>query len=94
MNTCHNNPEKSSTTKINKHRPSGYLLFTHCSFDTTKNRLNYCRGKNCMKSVCLDLKENAAKIIDYEKKQMIPFTKKEEKKHNKQEVCYICKKKF
>ena len=23
-NTCHNNPEKSSTTKINKHTPSGY----------------------------------------------------------------------
>ena len=21
MNTCHNNPEKSSTTKINKHAP-------------------------------------------------------------------------
>ena len=29
-NTCHNNPEKSSTTKINKHTPSGYSLFTHC----------------------------------------------------------------
>ena len=24
MNTCHNNPEKSSTTKTNKHTPSGY----------------------------------------------------------------------
>ena len=36
MNTCHNNPEKSSTTKINKHKPSGYSLFTQCSFDTTK----------------------------------------------------------
>ena len=35
MSTCHNNPEKSLTTKINKHIPSGYLLFTHCSFDTT-----------------------------------------------------------
>ena len=29
-NTCHNNPEKSSTTKISKHTPSGYSLFTHC----------------------------------------------------------------
>ena len=25
---------------------------------------------------------------------MIPLPKKEEKKHNKQEVCYICKKGF
>ena len=31
--TCYNNPEKSSTAKINKHTPSGYSLFTHCSFD-------------------------------------------------------------
>ena len=39
MNTCHNNSEKSSTTKVNKHTPSGYSLFTHCSFDTAKNNL-------------------------------------------------------
>ena len=92
MNTCHNNPEKSSTTKINKHTPSGYSLFTHCSFDKTKNKLDYYRGKNYMKNFCLDLKEHATKIINYEKKEMIPLTKKEEKKHNKQEVCHICKK--
>ena len=30
MSTCHNNPEKWSTTKKNKHRPSGYSLITHC----------------------------------------------------------------
>ena len=24
INACHDNPEKSSTTKINKHTPSGY----------------------------------------------------------------------
>ena len=45
MNTCDNNPEKSSTTKINKHIPSGYSLFTHCSFDTSKIKLDYYRGK-------------------------------------------------
>ena len=30
MSICHNNPEKSSTTKVNKYTPSGYSLFTHC----------------------------------------------------------------
>ena len=50
MHTCHNNPEKSSKTKINKHTPSGYLLLTHCSFDTTKNKLDYYRGENCVKN--------------------------------------------
>ena len=52
INTCHNNPKKSPTTKINKHTPSGYSLFTHCSFDTAKDRLDYYRGKNCMKNFC------------------------------------------
>ena len=48
MSTCHNNPKKLSTTKINKHTQSGYSLFIHCSFDTTKNKLDYFRGKNCI----------------------------------------------
>ena len=69
MNTCYNNPEKSITTKINEHTASGYSLFTHCSFDTTKNRLDYYRGKNCMKNFCLDVREHATKIINYEKKR-------------------------
>ena len=64
MKTCYNNPEKASTTKI-----SGYSLFTHCSFDTTKNKLDYYRCKNCMKNFCLDSKEHATKVINYEKKR-------------------------
>ena len=44
MTTCNNNPEKSSTTKTNKHIPSGCSLFIHCSFDVTKNKLDCYRG--------------------------------------------------
>ena len=94
ISTCYNDFEESSTTEINKHKPSGYSLFTHCSFDKTKNKLDCYRGDNCMKKFCKDLREHATKIINYEKKKMIPLTKKEEKNHNKQKVCYICKKKF
>ena len=94
MNTCHNNPEKSSTTELNKHTASGYSLFTHCSFDVTKNKLDYYRGKNCMKNFCLDLRQQATKIINYETKEMIPLTKEEKKIYRKQKKCYICKKIF
>ena len=94
MSTCYNNPEKSLTTKINKNTPSGYSLFTHCLFDKTKNKLDYYRGEDCMKKFCKDLREHATKIINYEKKDMIPLTKKEEKNHNNQKVCHICKKEF
>ena len=94
ISTCYNNPEESSTAEINKHTPSGYSLFTHCSFDKTKNKLRYYRSEDCMKKFCLDLREHATKIINYEKKKMIPLTKKEEENHNKQNVCYIYKKEF
>ena len=50
---------------------SGYLLFTHCSIDTTKNKFGYYRGKNHMKNFCKNLKEHAAKVIKYEKKKKI-----------------------
>ena len=72
---------------MNKHTPSGYSLFTHWSFDTTKNKLDYYRGKNCMKNFCLDLREHATKLINYEKKKMIPLTKKEKNRHIGQKVC-------
>ena len=83
ISTCYNNLVESSTTEINKHTPSGYSLFTHCSFDKTKNKLDYYRGEDCMKKFCLNLREHSSKIINYEKKKMIPLTKKEEKHHNK-----------
>ena len=54
MSTCHNNPKKSSTTKISKHTPSGYSSFTHCTFDTTKCKFDYYRDKNNMKNFCKD----------------------------------------
>ena len=75
-NTCQNNPEESSTTKINKHTPSSYSFFTYCSFDTTKNSIKCYRGKNCMKHLCNDLKEHATKIISYKKEANYTINKK------------------
>ena len=86
MSTCQNNPNKLSTTKINKHTPSGYSIFTHCSFDESKNKINYYRGD--------DLREHSTKIINYEKKKMILLTMEEKVHYNKQKICYICKKEF
>ena len=70
MSTCQNNPNESSTTEIHKHTPSSYSLFTRFSFDKTKNKLDYYRGKDCMKKFCKDLREHATKIINYERKKL------------------------
>ena len=88
------NTEKLSTTKINKHTASGCSLYTHCSFDVTKNKLNYYRGRGNMKNFCKDLKEHAIKIISYEKKEMIPLTIGECKSYHEKNICYICRKEF
>ena len=71
ISICHNNPEKSSPTKINKHTRSGYSLFTHCSFDTTKNSEYDCyRGEDCMEKFCKTLKKTCRKNNWLGKKQM------------------------
>ena len=92
MSTCQNH--KSSTTKINKHTPSGYSIFTNCSFDESKNKISYYRGDDCMKKFCKDLREHSKKIINYEKKKVISLTTEEKVHYNEQKVCYICKKEF
>ena len=45
-----------------------------------------------MTKFCKDLREHATKITNYEKKDIILLTKKEEENYNNQNVCYICKK--
>ena len=79
IDTCESDPNKSYTTKINKHIPSGYSIFTHCSFDESKNKLNYYRGDDCMEKFCKDLREHSTKIINYEKKKIILLTPEEKK---------------
>ena len=69
MSTCYNNSERSPVAKINQHTPSGYSLFTHCSFDAKKNQLDCYRGKYCMERFCKDSRKDAAKIINHKKRK-------------------------
>ena len=94
INTCQNNTEKSYTEKKAMHRPSGYSLVTCCSFDKSKNERSYYRGKDSMKIFCDGLKDQAMKIINYEKKEMIPLTDKEKETHENQKIFYICEQEF
>ena len=78
------------------HQVIQYLLILYyCSFDESKNKLNYYRKDDCMNRFCKDLREHVTKIINYEKKKMmIPLTTEEKIYHNKRNICYICKKEF
>ena len=47
-----------------------------------------------MKIFCKDLKDQAMKITNYEKKEMIPLTDKEKETHENQTICYISEQEF
>ena len=74
-NSCQNDPKKYSTEKKAEHKPSGYSWITCCSFNESKNEWGYYRGKDCMEMFCKDLRDQAMKIINCEKKETIPLTK-------------------
>ena len=71
-------------------------MFTKCSFDKAENKLDYYRGRDCIEKLYKKLKKHAMKIINYEKKRNHRIYRIHEKIkfYNKQEVWYICKKKF
>ena len=84
--------EHNKILKYNQGEKSKKVPFIiYADLECLLEKMNTCH-KNCMKNFYLDLREHATKIINYEKKEMIPLTKKEEKKHKKQKVCYICQK--
>ena len=91
-NNNNNNLEESYTQKKAKHEPSGWAMFTRCSFDKKENELNYYRGKDCIEKLCKKLKECAMKIIDYKEKEMIPLTEKKIS-HTKSKINVIYAKK-
>ena len=88
-----NNLEKSYTKKKARHEPSGWAMLLRCSFDEEENKLDYCRGRDCIEKLCKKLKERAMKIINYEEKR-ITLTNEENKSYEEQEACYICNEKF
>ena len=47
-----------------------------------------------MRKFCVSLREDAKSIIDFEKKKMLPLTRKKLKSHEDAKVCYICRIRF
>ena len=91
---CQNNPNESYLERKAIYEPCGYSLSLVSLFDSKQNKRSFYRGKDCIKRFCSDLKELGTKIINYEQKEMIPLTDKENKFYEEKEKCYICQKKF
>ena len=70
-----NNPGNSSTTKVGEHIPCGYSMAATCGFDHIEDKHTLYRGKD---------------IIDFEKKKILPLTRKELKWFIDADLYYIC----
>ena len=86
LQSSQNNPEKSFIEKKARHEPSGWSMFTRCSFDKKEIKLNYYRGNDCIEKLCKKLKQSAMK--------MIPLTHEENNFYKKQEACHMFKETF
>ena len=91
---CKNNPENLSTVKVSEHIPSAFSMRTISSFRSIENKYDVYRGKDCMKNFCESLREDALKIINFEKEKIRLLTKERQESYENVKICYICKDKF
>ena len=94
IDTCRNNPEQSSTTRVSKHKPCGFSIVAKSSLTNIREENTCYRSKDCMKKYYKKLREWVMKIVNYEMNKMIPLTEDENDYHEKQNKCITCYKRF
>ena len=77
---CTINPEKPSIIKIRSIFLCEYSISAIWEFDHTENKYTLYHEKYCMKKFCESLREHMKNITGFEKKRMLPLTKKKKKK--------------
>ena len=94
IDTCHNDPEQTSTTRVSKHEPCGFLIVAKLPLINIREKNTCYGGEFCMENYCKKMRELVMKIVNYEMKEMIPLTEDENDYHDKQSKCFICNKRF
>ena len=84
---------KNHSQKISPYTPCRYSMSTIWAFYGIENKHDGYRSEDCMINFCKSLKERGMKIINFEKKKMIPLTNEQQESYEKT-ICYICKKKI
>ena len=89
---CNNNPENTTAVKVSEHISSGFSVSTISSINSTKNKHDIYREKDCMKKFCGFLREHVMKIINFKKKKVKLITKKQQESYeNKKSVIFVKK---
>ena len=61
---------------MGKHVLLGYSMSTIWAFGHIENKHSLYREEDCMKRFCESVREHTTNIINFEKKKMLPLTKK------------------
>ena len=84
--------QKNHTLKKVIHEVCGYAINLVRLY--SKNIHKHYRGKDCMEKFSDNIKALAMKVINYEKKEMIPLTNRENEDCRTRKYCHICWGKF
>ena len=64
-------------------------MYPQCSFDNTRNKLDYYGGEDCMKKFADSLKDHVLIIINYEQKKLIKLTEEEYENQKSKSLLYM-----
>ena len=92
--TTHHHIVKGSCDSIEGLVFHSFSASTLCSFKVTENKLDVCRGEDCMKKFWECLIDHTMKVINFKKGKMKLSTKEQQKSYENVKICYICKRNF
>ena len=88
-------PTGPYTSKVTKHSPSGWCVYSKFMYGEVKDPLRLYRGKDCLEKFCDYIRQEANRLYHmFPEKPMDPLTPKQWKKYNKASRCHICYKQF
>ena len=90
-----NNPEMSSTRRINVHQPSGWCMYSKFAYGKVTNPLKQYRGRDCVSKFCETIMAEAKRLYESAPNEpMNKLTKEQTVEFVTAKECHICFKKF
>ena len=88
-------PEEPYTSKVSRHIPSGWCVYSKFAYGNVQNPLRLYRGKDCAEKFCDYIKEEAHRLYHmFSEKPMDPLTKEQWTRYRRASKCHICYKPF
>ena len=85
-----NNPNQSSTTGVNVHKPSGWCLHSKFAYGNVEKPTTQYRGSDCVERFCEHIISEAKRLYtSFPEVPMIPLMKEQLKEYKRATKCHI-----